>query len=121
MLGTRLPQMPTKTGLSTPMEGSSVGFRPEDVKVREDANTQAPVLVGTVELVEPLGADTYVTVKVGEDLVRCRCGPTFGPALDSAVYLEIDPAKIHLFGPDGNVIAQEPADDGAESARIAAQ
>ena len=85
--------------------GFEVGFRPEDVKLSEGRPGTAPSLEGTVEVIEPLGADTYVTVRIGDHLVRARCDPTIDLGLGTPVYLEINLAKMHLFDPEGMVVA----------------
>jgi multiple sugar transport system ATP-binding protein len=107
MLGTRFRrEWPRSAGaMVTSGGGFAVGFRSEDVKLSEARPGTAPSLEGAVEVVEPLGADTYVTVRVGEHLVRARCGPTTDLELGARVYLEINVAKMHLFDPEGIVVA----------------
>lgn len=86
--------------------GFVVGFRSEDVRLNESRPDKVPSLEGVVEVIEPLGADTYVTVRVGDHLVRARCGPTTDLRVGEPVYLHIDMAKVHLFNPDGKAVTR---------------
>jgi multiple sugar transport system ATP-binding protein len=80
-------------------EVASVGFRPEDARlVAPDAGDFA----GQVALVEPLGAEALVHLRLdtGETLVvRVRDGAV--PVVDEPVGLAVPPEKLHAFGPDG--------------------
>jgi ABC-type sugar transport system ATPase subunit len=77
-----------------------VGVRPEDVEV---ADTSLPGgWEGTVEIAEPMGDRTLVTIAVGGERVRAL-GPSL-PATGS-VRLRLPPERLHWF-------------DGATEARI---
>ncbi len=80
-------------------EVHSVGFRPEDARLVADG---AGDFAGVVALVEPLGPEALVHVKldVGETaVVRVREGRV--PAVDERVGLAVPAAKLHAFGADG--------------------
>jgi ABC-type sugar transport system ATPase subunit len=90
----------------------SVGFRPEDARLvavgaagapeAHAASADAADFVGAVTLVEPLGAETLVHVRLdaGETVVaRVRDGMV--PSADERVGLRVPPEKLHSFGPDG--------------------
>jgi ABC-type sugar transport system ATPase subunit len=88
----------------------SIGFRPEDARLvpaGAAAGTQAGWADGVdfggiVTLVEPLGAETLVHVRLdgGEAVVvRVRDGAV--PLVDERVALAVPPEKLHAFGPDG--------------------
>ena len=98
-------------------EVASVGFRPEDARLvpvpggaaggpgahlaPADA-AHAADFAGVVTLVEPLGAETLVHVRLdaGEAVVvRVREGMV--PAADERVGLRVPPERLHAFGPDG--------------------
>ena len=80
-------------------EVHAIGFRPEDARlVAPDAGDFA----GVVALVEPLGAEALVHVRLdaGETaVVRLRDGAV--PVVDERVGLAVPPAKLHAFGADG--------------------
>jgi multiple sugar transport system ATP-binding protein len=76
-----------------------IGFRPEDARlVAEDAGDFA----GVVALVEPLGPEALVHVRLdaGETaVVRVREGRV--PVVDERVGLAVPPERMHAFGADG--------------------
>jgi multiple sugar transport system ATP-binding protein len=75
-----------------------LGMRPEDVDV-----AQGPALPGqvdvsaTVEVVEPLGADTLVFTKMSGHPVVARVRPDVRPKPGATVDLRFDLARAHLF------------------------
>ena len=77
----------------------TVGFRPEDARL---GTVEGADWVGTVTLVEPLGAETLVHLRLqgGEAvIVRVREGEV--PALDARVGIRVAENRRHHFGPDG--------------------
>ncbi|MEO6022496.1 MAG: sn-glycerol-3-phosphate ABC transporter ATP-binding protein UgpC [Burkholderiales bacterium] len=79
-----------------------LGVRPEAVRVLPASN--GPVQ-GHVELIEALGADTLIYVETqGVSLVSRLNGRTLLTPGDK-VELELDPATLHVFNRDGNVVA----------------
>ena len=80
-------------------EVASVGFRPEDARlVAADAGDFA----GAVALVEPLGPEALVHVRLdagGTAVVRLREGAV--PVAEERVGLAVPPEKLHAFGADG--------------------
>jgi len=99
----QVPDAKTPRGAEAPEHGRgvvhSVGFRPEDARlVASDAGDFA----GVVALVEPLGPEALVHVRLdaGETAVaRVREGRV--PAVDERVGLAVPPEKLHAFGADG--------------------
>jgi ABC-type sugar transport system ATPase subunit len=99
-------------------EVASLGFRPEDARLvpapagaagdAADAGPSAAAaergadFVGLVTLVEPLGAETLVHVRLDGGatvVVRVRDGSV--PPVDGRVGLRVPPEKLHAFGPGG--------------------
>jgi multiple sugar transport system ATP-binding protein len=85
----------------------TVGFRPEDVRVTDRPDGTLPRLRGRVESVEPLGADTFIAVRVHDEIIRCRCAPSLEVSVDDDVWLEIEIDKVHVFDGDGVVVGSE--------------
>jgi len=82
-------------------EVTSVGFRPEDARVVPAPEGDAD-FVGIVALVEPLGAETLVHVRLdGGETVVVRVREGMVPLADERVGLRVPPEKLHAFGPDG--------------------
>ena len=53
----------------------------------------------TVELLEPTGADTYATARLGGKAVTLRFAPKQAPSVGDTAWLTIDPAAVNLFDP----------------------
>ena len=50
-----------------------------------------------VELVELLGAENLVTLKLGEHELKARFAPDVRPAAGTRLRMALDPARFHLF------------------------
>jgi multiple sugar transport system ATP-binding protein len=75
-----------------------VGLRPEDLRWAREAPPECRVrLRGEVELVEPLGSETLVTVLLGGQRLVARFPPRSGLRPGEQVELALDPAHMHLF------------------------
>ncbi|MBW3563342.1 MAG: sn-glycerol-3-phosphate ABC transporter ATP-binding protein UgpC [Acidobacteria bacterium] len=70
-----------------------LGVRPEDLDI--DGRGGETVL----ELVEPVGNETFVYARAGETQLVARVAPTDLPKPDSRIGLRFDPEKLHLFDP----------------------
>jgi multiple sugar transport system ATP-binding protein len=60
------------------------------------ASADAPV-IGKVELIEPVGSDTYVELRVGPSLVTARVIPERAPGLGEEVGMAFVETEVHLF------------------------
>ena len=75
------------------------GIRPEDLYDKlfiTDAPTDC-VVTSTVELVEPLGAEVYLHLKVGQHAIIARVGPHDRPEVNQDIDLVFDMGKAHFF------------------------
>jgi multiple sugar transport system ATP-binding protein len=72
------------------------GIRPESFGTAGNAAE----ISGTVELVEPTGADTLVIVNAGGQMITARLGARERPALGQAITLALETSGISLFDPD---------------------
>ncbi len=89
--------------LSLPEQSAlTVGIRPDDLLVSD-----APgVFSGTINVLEPLGAETLVYVDIGNGQeVIAKASGRQPPALGARVNLSLDPANMHLFDQTGKAIA----------------
>jgi multiple sugar transport system ATP-binding protein len=99
-------------GLSTPLAGEHaaavkaldraaeliVGIRPEDLRWSEDAPASHHArIAAVVDVVEPLGSETFVTSHVGEQALTARFPPRSGIGPGAEVELTLHPAHLHLF------------------------
>ena len=70
-----------------------LGIRPEDIFASE-AQT---VLSGTVDLIEPTGPDTYVTLDVGGQAVTARTRPNGAVHRGQRLAFDVNRSRINLF------------------------
>jgi multiple sugar transport system ATP-binding protein len=73
-----------------------VGVRPEDVHIvpttSDDSSARAEVYA-----VEPLGDETLIDLRLGDDQIRARLGPTSTFRPGDIVSITLDPNKLHVF------------------------
>jgi len=75
------------------------GIRPEDLYDKLFI-TDAPsdcIVTSTVELVEPLGAEVYLHLRVGQHAIIARVGPHDRPEVNQDIDLVFDMGKAHFF------------------------
>ncbi len=73
-----------------------VGVRPEDMRRAEDGQAD---LVPVVEVVEPVGSETFVNLRLGDRPLVVRLPPQDLPVPGSALPLRIDGRRLHFFDP----------------------
>lgn len=71
-----------------------LGIRPHDLQLSENGDIS---FKGVVNLIEPLGHSTLVSIQVGNALVRCFAEPSFKSAPNTSVQLSARLGSIHLF------------------------
>jgi multiple sugar transport system ATP-binding protein len=75
-----------------------VGIRPEDLRWGQDAPTSCAInLKAAVEVVEPLGSESYVVARIGDEVVTSRFPPRSGISAGSNIELAINPDHLHFF------------------------
>ena len=77
----------------------ALGVRAEDVRVWASG---APAdatrsFAATVQLLEPIGSDTFVELAAGDATIVARIAPDAGIALGQTVTAELLPGRIHVF------------------------
>ncbi|HEX6050256.1 MAG TPA: sn-glycerol-3-phosphate ABC transporter ATP-binding protein UgpC [Gemmatimonadaceae bacterium] len=73
------------------------GIRPEDVDVGSADEARPGSVAARVDLVEPLGNETFVHASVGTHVITARFSGRNLPASGSAVSLRLDPLRAHWF------------------------
>ncbi len=75
-----------------------LGVRPEHIGIGAVVpGGDTGVMSATVELVEPLGHDQLVHLRMGDVALIARTERDNGPKADSSVSLLVDPHHVHLF------------------------
>ena len=77
-----------------------LGIRPEHFSLSLPANKN---LLVNVNRIEALGSETYLTVQFGDDLLQVRVEPEHPFTLGQALWLAINPDKVHLFDAGSDV------------------
>ena len=78
----------------------TLGVRPEHVRLGDAADGEV-ALAGEVSAVEPLGAETHVTVDLGPSRVRLRVPGFDAPARGARVGLAVARDRLHAFDAEG--------------------
>ncbi len=76
-----------------------VGVRPEDIHWNRDGteDVRGPVVDGQVEVIEPMGSESYVTLACGDQTLVARFPARCALTRGDSVRLTIDCRQIHLF------------------------
>jgi len=74
----------------------SFGVRPENLRLAREAGDDV-VLAAEVLLLEPLGAETLVTFRIGQAEMVARCPAAYRPAAGTRTELFVSPSHLHLF------------------------
>ncbi len=72
------------------------GIRPEDVKIFTEPQVKNFVQA-EVYVTEPLGNETIVDVKIGENVIKVLSEADFSASAGQKIWMRINSAKIHLF------------------------
>ena len=93
----RLPEVLAYAGKTVIM-----GIRPENVHDEDMYLTQFPdsTITATIEVVEKLGAQTYLYFNIGEQNCTASVSPRSTAEAGDEVKLALDASKIHLFDAD---------------------
>jgi ABC-type sugar transport system ATPase subunit len=74
-----------------------MGIRPEDVMLSR--NEEMGASPGVVYLVEPLGRDDLVAVRLGDIELHALTDPALNLAMDEKVWIQINPERVQFFDP----------------------
>jgi multiple sugar transport system ATP-binding protein len=91
--------------------GVTLGIRPEDIEDAEFVAGAGPdeLLEVTVDLAEPLGAETIAHFDVGSDAAfTARLSPRSGVRAGRRVKLAVDVERLHLFDPGSGRSLRDP-------------
>jgi multiple sugar transport system ATP-binding protein len=80
----------------------SLGVRPEDVDLVDADDDDA--LPGEVYVVEPMGSEALVEVRVGDTLVTARTGRDWERPIGAPIGVRVDARTASFFGGDGRTL-----------------
>jgi multiple sugar transport system ATP-binding protein len=94
--GTRVPLPADLARRAAAVAAHTFGVRPENIRLAPVAADDI-ALTAEVSLLEPLGAETLVTLKLGQAEMVARCPASFAQRPGSQVPVHLSPAQLHLF------------------------
>jgi multiple sugar transport system ATP-binding protein len=96
LVGLRVPLPATLAERARHAPALTFGVRPENVRLAPARPTDVAVQA-QVQLLEPLGAETLVTFKLGQAELVARCPAAFKDKPGSTVTVHLSPHEMHLF------------------------
>lgn len=87
---------PPPPGLAGAEREVLLGMRAEDVRLGPPAGDEAG-FEGEVDLLEPLGSDTFVEVRRGPHRLTARVEPDRAPRMGESVRLQAPWSRLHIF------------------------
>ena len=74
-----------------------LGVRPKDVLVYSEVREKKNVIKARVEVIEPLGDETILNLKVGDYLIKAVVTPDFKAEMGDELWVSFPEDKIYLF------------------------
>src|SRR5262245_20372760 len=74
----------------------TLGIRPEDLRLAGSADPAGLTFASKIEVVEQLGSETLLDVRVGEGTMVAAVAPTGGVRTQDAVRLAMNPERLHF-------------------------
>ncbi len=99
---TRVPQFGSLAAHAHDGEDLILGIRPEHITLHPTETPQA--FPGEMYVTQPLGAETLVILRVGEQSVSVRLFTDEPPPLSGRVWLRPDPLRIFLYRASGELV-----------------
>jgi multiple sugar transport system ATP-binding protein len=78
----------------------TLGIRPEDLHVARDADPAGLTFPCKVEVIEQLGSEILLDVRVGEDTMVAAVEPTVRAKVAETLRLAVNPERLHFFDAD---------------------
>jgi len=88
----------------------AIGIRPEDMKIVAPGTPGA--LTAEVYVVEPMGNETLVDLRIGEERLTVRAARGFTAPIGSTVGAMFDPANACFFDPAGTTVVHRAPNKG---------
>ena len=74
----------------------SIGIRPEDLEISKERDSES-VLQAEVYVVESMGPNVLVDLRMGEQSLKCICGSSTGVRGGERVWIGFKDSSVHLF------------------------
>jgi multiple sugar transport system ATP-binding protein len=96
----RLPLGPERYAKAAEHGANAIGVRPEDLELVAPG-ADAAALPGEVYVVEPMGNETLVDVRLGDQRVMVRAPRSFDAAIGTTIGVRVTPESACFFRGDG--------------------
>jgi len=73
-----------------------LGVRPEDISVEKE-RMLGEMIKSEIYVIEPLGSEIIINLKVGDWIVKARGAPDFGANIGDTAWMTFDKNKMHIF------------------------
>ena len=93
----QLPRELTEAMSKSGAEDFVLGVRPQDTLVSKKTDEKRNHIKVTVEVVEPIGDQTILDLKVGDALVKAVVSPDFKTKTGDEFWITFSTDKIHIF------------------------
>ncbi|MCL6521815.1 MAG: sn-glycerol-3-phosphate ABC transporter ATP-binding protein UgpC [Firmicutes bacterium] len=109
-LDVRLPARLAEVAAARAGGEAVLGVRPEHVLTEPErvAVLEETAFQALVEVVEPLGAESYLHLTAGEDRLTVRTAPDLSHRVGERLRVALDPERLHLFDPDSQEALLSP-------------
>lgn len=108
--GVSLPLADDRRAKCTAAAVKEVGLRPEDLQLVAPETSGA--VPGEIYVVEPMGNETLVDVRIGSERLNVRAPRGFAAPIGSAVGVTFDPANACFFDGAGNTVVHRAPNKG---------
>jgi multiple sugar transport system ATP-binding protein len=105
--GMTLPLCPDRYGACDPKAIGEIGIRPEDIVLGSAGSPST--LNGEVYVIEPMGNETLVVIRLGEEKVSARARRGFRASVGSTIGVSFDPADACFFDASGSTVVHRDA------------
>jgi multiple sugar transport system ATP-binding protein len=97
--GLRVKIPPDRSARLRPYKGQPItmGVRPEDLHVSSGADMPGTLIDAVVDVVEPLGSEILLDVRVGSNSMVARVEPTVRVKVHEPMKLALNPERLHFF------------------------
>ena len=100
--GVTIPLEPSRRDVCIAAEVAEIGTRPEDLGVVEAGTPDA--LPGEVYVVEPMGPETFVNLRIGDEHLSLRTGRGFSAPIGAVVGVRFEPSNACFFNRTGATV-----------------
>ncbi len=84
-----------------------LGIRPEHMQLAEDNKNDRPVMEAEVEVIEPMGNESFAYLRNGTYTFTIRRNSSEGLNVGERVHLQLESERIHFFDPANEMVINE--------------